>query len=80
MTPHLETFQTGYFSYVFLSMAFFNYAGAGLGSFANKLVPPWKRLFLYPAKIPLTPFAKGGGFTPLFVKGAGRDLFAANSL
>ncbi|MCG2726744.1 MAG: ABC transporter permease [Elusimicrobia bacterium] len=37
MTPHLETFQTGYFSYVFLSMAFFNYAGAGLGSFANKI-------------------------------------------
>ncbi|MEA3307436.1 MAG: ABC transporter permease [Elusimicrobiota bacterium] len=36
-TPHLETFQTGYFSYVFLSMAFFNYAGAGLGSFANKI-------------------------------------------
>ncbi|MCK4935952.1 MAG: ABC transporter permease [Elusimicrobiales bacterium] len=36
-TPHLETFQTGYFSYVFLSMAFFNYAGAGLGSFAGKI-------------------------------------------
>ncbi|MBU2530179.1 MAG: ABC transporter permease [Elusimicrobia bacterium] len=37
MTPHLETFQTGYFSYVFLSMAFFNYAGVGLGSFAGRI-------------------------------------------
>ncbi len=37
MTPHLDTFNTGYFAYVFLSMAFFNYAGAGLGSFASKI-------------------------------------------
>jgi len=28
-----------------------------------KLGCPWQQLFLYPVKIPLAPFAKGGRFT-----------------
>lgn len=37
MVSHLEKFGVNYFSYVLLSMAFFNYIGVGLGSFSNRI-------------------------------------------
>lgn len=37
MVPHLEEFGVNYFAYVLVSMAFFSYAGAGLGSFASRI-------------------------------------------
>ena len=37
ITPHLREFGVNYFSYVLLSMAFFNYIGTGLGSFSSRI-------------------------------------------
>lgn len=37
IVSHLEEFGVNYFSYVFLSMAFFSYIGIGLGSFAGRI-------------------------------------------
>jgi len=37
LVPHLEAYGVNYFSYVLLGMAFFSYAGTGLGSFANRI-------------------------------------------
>jgi ABC-2 type transport system permease protein len=37
ITRHLQEFGVNYFSYVLLSMAFFSYVGAGLGSFSNRI-------------------------------------------
>ncbi len=34
---HLKEFGTGYFPYVLLSMAFFNYIGVGIGSFSSRI-------------------------------------------
>ncbi len=34
---HLEEFGVNYFSYILLSMAFFNYVGVGLGSFSSRI-------------------------------------------
>ncbi len=37
LVPHLEAFGVNYFAYVLLGMAFFSYAGTGLGSFAHRI-------------------------------------------
>ncbi len=37
ITPHLQEFGVHYFAYVLLGTAFFSYAGAGLGSFSNRI-------------------------------------------
>ena len=37
ITPYLETFGVNYFAYVLLGMAFFSYAGSGLGSFSSRI-------------------------------------------
>lgn len=37
MVAHLEEFGVNYFSYALLSMAFFGYVGAGLGSFSERI-------------------------------------------
>lgn len=37
MVSHLQEFGVNYFSYVLLSMAFFSYAGVGLGSFSSRI-------------------------------------------
>jgi ABC-2 type transport system permease protein len=37
MAPHLAPYGTGYFTYVFLSLAFFGYIGTGAGSYAGRL-------------------------------------------
>lgn len=37
LAPHLEPYKSGYFPYVFLSLAFFGYIGTGAGSYAGRL-------------------------------------------
>jgi hypothetical protein len=37
MAPALQEFGVNYFSYVLLSVAFFNYIGTGLGSFSSRI-------------------------------------------
>lgn len=37
ITPYLEEFGVNYFSYVLLSMAFFNFIGTGIGSFSYQI-------------------------------------------
>lgn len=37
IVQHLEPFGVSYFSYVLLSIAFFNYIGVGMGSFSSRL-------------------------------------------
>ena len=56
ITPYLEEFGVNYFSYVLLSIAFFGYVGAGLGSFSSRLQleqmqGTLEAFFLTPAKI-----------------------------
>ncbi len=64
ITPHLETFGINYFSYVLLGMAFFSYAGSGLGSFSSRIQMEQtqgtlENILLTPTSIPTILFSIG---------------------
>ena len=64
IVSHLEEFGVNYFSYVLLSMAFFSYAGVGLGSFSHRIRSEQMQgtleaLLLTPTKISTILFSLG---------------------
>jgi ABC-2 type transport system permease protein len=64
IAPQLEEFGVNYFAYVLLGMAFFSYAGVGLGSFSSRiemerLEGTLEAVLLTPTSIPTILFSLG---------------------